>query len=206
MLAFQLERILGADLKRQGLEKVALEMEFPLIYALTQMEKTGVIVDSKKLSDIGRQLKEETDRLEARIYAEAGRSFKIGSMQQVGKVLFGDLGLPVKQRTATGRPSTREEVLLDLSTEHALPGLIIDWRKVTKLQNTYIDGLQRMLHPRTGAGAYGLQPGGGCDRAIVLIPSGVAEYSVAACYGQGDTSCFCGTGGMVCAVCGLLAD
>ena len=148
-LAFRLESVLGEELAKQGLDQVAEAMEFPLIYTLAAMERAGVIVDREQLTAIGHRLVKQIGALEEKIFLTVGRTFQIGSPQQVGEVLFGHLGLPVRQRTASGQPSTREDVLAALTTEHVLPGLILDWRRATRLQGTYVDGLKKMVHPRT---------------------------------------------------------
>ena len=149
-LAFRLEDVLRRDLEAQGLSRIATAMEFPLIEALAHMEEVGVIIDLDRLLVIESQLKKEAAELEEKIFAEAGEVFLIGSPQQVGEILFERLGLPVRVKTPSGIPSTREDVLMELATSHPLPGLIIDWRKVTRLQGTYIEGLRRMAHPKTG--------------------------------------------------------
>jgi DNA polymerase-1 len=87
---------------------------------------------------------------EKRIYEAAGEAFNIGSPQQLGVILFEKLGLPVVEKTPTGQPSTRERVLEELATEHALPGLILDWRELAKLKSTYVDSLPELIHPETG--------------------------------------------------------
>ena len=148
-LAYRLKDVLADELKKQGLAKVAARMELPLLYTLAAMEETGVTIDPERLREIEDRLTIEIARLEETIMAAAGKPFNIGSPAQVGHILFEHLGLRVKQKTASGQPSTKEEVLLDLSIDHELPGLIIDWRKATRLQNAYIDGLRRMIHPNT---------------------------------------------------------
>ncbi len=147
--SFQLREVLWNDLKSKGLGPVAEKMEFPLLYTLADMESAGVLLDLPVLDEIETRLQAEIERLGAQIYEGAGRAFNIGSSQQVGQVLFGILGLPVRRKTAKGQPSTREEVLIDLATEHELPGLIIDWRKASKLKSTYVHGLRAKVHPKT---------------------------------------------------------
>lgn len=149
-LPLQLERVLTEDLDKQGLGKVAAAMEYPLVGTLADMERAGVIVDTAQLQATGQKLTTEIAGLEGRIFSQAGRTFQIASPQQVGDVLFGQLGLPVRQKTASGQPSTREDVLAALATEHPLPGLILDWRRATRLLGTYVEGLRKMIHPRTG--------------------------------------------------------
>ena len=148
-LAYRLKDVLAGELKKHGLANVAARMEFPLLYTLAAMEETGVTIDPERLREIEERLTIEIARLEETIMAAAGKPFNIGSPAQVGHILFEHLGLPVKQKTTSGQPSTKEEVLLDLSIEHELPGFIIDWRKATRLQNAYIAGLRRMIHPDT---------------------------------------------------------
>ena len=147
--SYQLRDLLRDDLNSKGLGPVAEKMEFPLVYTLADMEAAGVKLDLSVLDEIEPRLQAEIERLGRQIYDGAGRAFNIGSSQQVGEVLFGTLGLPVRRKTATGQPSTREEVLIDLATEHDLPGLIIDWRKASKLKSTYVHGLREKVHPKT---------------------------------------------------------
>ncbi len=148
--ALRLLRPQSHQLQHFDLNDIAFSMELPLIGVLAHMEAAGVIVDRKQLDSIGKKLQEEIDDLAARIYEEAGRIFQIGSPQQVGQVLFGDLGLPVRQKTRSGKPSTKEDVLAAMATEHDLPGLILDWRRAARLQSTYVEGLSKMIHERTG--------------------------------------------------------
>ena len=149
-VALRLRRPLTKELQRLHLERVSDDMEFPLIEVLAEMEAAGVIVDQRQLELLGDKLQTEIDDLADKIYEEAGRIFLIGSPQQVGEVLFGDLGLPVRQKTRSGKPSTREDVLAQLATEHELPGMILDWRRATRLQSTYVEGLTKMIHDQTG--------------------------------------------------------
>lgn len=137
-------------LEQDGLGTVAHEIEFPLIHVLTDMELAGVKVDAGVLARISAELGEEAARLEGEIYAAVGREFNIGSPQQLGDVLFNQLKLPAKKKTAGGAFSTREEVLSELATEHELPRLVLDWRSVSKLKNTYVDKLPELINPETG--------------------------------------------------------
>ncbi|MYF63787.1 MAG: DNA polymerase I, partial [Rhodothermaceae bacterium] len=104
------------------------------------------------LEELGPRIQDDLDRYATEIYEEAGVKFNIASSKQVGEILFDKdkLGLPVKRKTPSGKPSTREEVLLDLATEHKVPALIMDWRKAAKLKGTYVDNLVRMAVPKTG--------------------------------------------------------
>ena len=137
-------------LQESDLLKVAQTIEFPLIYVLADMEFAGVKLDRSVLEELGPKIQEDMDRSAGEIYQEAGESFNIASSKQVGEILFEKLGYPVKRKTPSGKPSTREDVLLDLATEHKVAALIIDWRKAAKLKGTYVDSLARMIVPKTG--------------------------------------------------------
>jgi DNA polymerase I len=150
-VTLRLYGVLGPLLEEQpGLKEIAETIEFPLVRVLVAMEKAGIRVDTGMLKEISRTLAAEILRLEGEIHAAAGRTFQIGSTQQLGEVLFKDLGLRVVEKTGGGKPSTREHVLLELATEHPLPGLVLDWRRLTKLKSTYVDALGALIHPKTG--------------------------------------------------------
>lgn len=141
---------LRKELDDLGLARVADEIEMPLIGVLADMERTGISVDRKMLRAIGQELESEIEELERDIYAAAGERFTIGSPQQLGDILYAKIGLTIKSKTAKGQASTREQVLQELSTEHPLPGLILDWRRASKLKSTYVDALGELINARTG--------------------------------------------------------
>lgn len=149
-VTFQLAEILRGELAENGLLQIAEEIEFPLIPVLVEMERAGVRVDTAMLNEISQQLEQQLQALETQIHELAGEPFNIGSTQQLGEILFDRLALRVVSKTSTGRPSTKESVLEELSTEHPLPGLILDWRKISKLKSTYVDSLGELVHPETG--------------------------------------------------------
>ena len=144
-----MQKKLGQKLQENNLLQVADDIEFPLIYVLADMEAAGVKLNRSVLEELGPRIQESLDRYASEIYAEAGESFNIASSKQVGEILFGKLGYPVKRKTPSGKPSTREEVLLDLATEYKVAALIMDWRKAAKLKGTYVDNLVRMIVPET---------------------------------------------------------
>ena len=149
-LSLELMAPLQTDLDEKGLRRVAMEMEFPLVYSLAHMEMAGVMVNKELLDATGKSLQKKIAVLEGDIFARAGRMFNIASSQQVGVVLFGQMGLPVRHKTSSGKPSTRENVLVELAAKHEICGMILDWRKATRLVGTYIAGLGRWIHPETG--------------------------------------------------------
>jgi DNA polymerase I len=149
-IAMRLAALFEPVLTEHGLERVARDIEFPLIPVLVDMERTGIRVDPSYLDEISVSMGSELARLEGEIYEAAGTEFNIGSPQQLGEVLFDKLQLRIVSRTSKGQPSTKESVLQELATEHPLPGLILDWRQVAKLKSTYVDSLGALIHPETG--------------------------------------------------------
>ena len=154
-LALRLWPILSARLEQDGLTTIAEEVEFPLVHVLAAMESTGVKVDLEVLDEIRDGLDAEIISLEAEVHRQAGREFMIGSTQQLSAVLFssdsdGGIGLKPLEKTGKGAHSTNERVLAELSAQHPLPGLVLDWRRLTKLKSTYVDALPAMVHPVTG--------------------------------------------------------
>jgi len=143
--ALSMQESLRKKLLETNLSKVAEQIEFPLIYVLSDMEAAGVQINRSVLDELGPQIQEDLDRVANEIYYEAGETFNIASSKQVGKILFEKLGYPVRRKTPSGKPSTREEVLLDLATDHKVAALIMDWRKAAKLKGTYVDNLSRMI-------------------------------------------------------------
>lgn len=148
--ALRAAEVLRAKLEKDGLDKISGDIEFPLLRVLAKMERTGIRLDTAILEGISKGLNEDIAGLEKAIYEAAGGEFNIGSTQQLGEILFERLGLPVMGKTGTGKPSTRENVLQQLAAEHALPGLILDWRELSKLKSTYVDTLAGLVHPETG--------------------------------------------------------
>jgi DNA polymerase-1 len=149
-IAFRLVEPLREKLEEDGLLQIAEEIEFPLIRVLADVEMAGVKIDTDVLDRISEELTAEIDKLEAQIFEASGEAFNIGSPKQLGVILFDKLGLPVGKKTKSGAPSTAENVLHELSTEHPLPGLVLDWRKLAKLKSTYVDKLGELIHPETG--------------------------------------------------------
>ena len=118
------------------------EVELPLVPVLREMEAAGVRIDVEQLKQAEKTLTEELNRLEQNIYALAGETFNINSPKQVGELLFDKLKLDTKaKKSKTGQYSTSEEVLMGLKERHAIVGLILDFRAVQKLINTYIAAL-----------------------------------------------------------------
>jgi DNA polymerase-1 len=133
-----------------ALASVLQDIEVPLIPVLARMEQTGVLIDGEELQRQSRELAETMVKLEAAAQKEAEQPFNLGSPKQLQQILFEKLGLPVVRKTPKGQPSTAEDVLQELATDYQLPGLILEYRSVSKLKSTYTDKLPQQINPRTG--------------------------------------------------------
>jgi DNA polymerase-1 len=132
------------------LERLFQTIELPLVRVLMRMEHYGVLVDAKALAQQSRELAGKIEVLQSRAYALAGREFNLASPKQLAEILFNELQIPVAKKTATGVPSTAEEVLQELAHEHELPRVLLEYRGLAKLKSTYTDKLAHMADPRTG--------------------------------------------------------
>ncbi len=136
-------------ISERGQEKLYYEIELPLAYVLSDMETIGFKVDKAALSEFGEMLASTIDILTKNIYDLAGGEFNINSPKQLGEVLFEKLGLPVIRKTKTGY-STDADVLDKLSGKHEIIESISNYRMLTKLKSTYIDGLLPLINPTDG--------------------------------------------------------
>ena len=132
-----------------GLEQLLREVELPLVGVLAAMEREGLKLDAERLAEVGAGFGERIETLEREIFELAGEEFTIGSPQQVGRILFEELGLTRKRRGKTGF-STDARVLAQIRDEHPIVEKIESWRELTKLKNTYLDSLPELIDPETG--------------------------------------------------------
>ncbi len=133
-----------------GLRFVYERIEMPVAAILQRIERTGVLIDAALLARQSHELAQRMVAIEAEAHAIAGQPFNMGSPKQIGEILYGKLGLPVKKKTATGAPSTDEEVLQELAADYPLPAKILEHRSLAKLKGTYTDKLPMMVNPTTG--------------------------------------------------------
>ena len=131
-------------LEELGLMDLLTDIELPLCPVLARMEKAGVLVDGQALADFGRQLQMGIDVLTQEIYALAGEKFNILSPKQLGHILFDKLGLPPVKKTKTGY-STNADVMEKLRPKHEIVGKVLDYRQLTKLNSTYVEGLGKVI-------------------------------------------------------------
>jgi DNA polymerase I len=138
------------QLHRARVTTVYETLERPLVPVLARMEMAGIKVDRDTLSRMSNAFAQKMAGLEAEIQEVAGRPFNVGSPKQLGEILFDDLKLPGGIKGKTGAYGTGADILEDLATEHKLPGLILDWRQLSKLKSTYTDALQDHINSETG--------------------------------------------------------
>ena len=128
------------------LERACYEIDLPLCAVLARMERAGFLVDGKALARFGEMLKQGIDQEEQIIYTLAGERFNILSPKQLGHILFDKLGLPPVKKTKTGW-STNAEVLDKLRGQHPIIDSILEYRQLTKLNSTYVEGLGKVIAP-----------------------------------------------------------
>jgi DNA polymerase-1 len=145
----RLWQYLSARLDAQpSLKKLFETLEMPLMVILARMESNGVSLDTDLLRKMSKTINQQIEQLTEKIYAIAGFPFNIESTKQLGEVLFDRLGLQSVRQGKTQR-STDAEVLDQLASQHAIVPLILEYRQLVKLQNTYIDKLPLMINPKT---------------------------------------------------------
>ncbi len=133
-----------------SLRYVYESIEIPVSKILFEMERTGVLVDRERLAAQSAEIARRLAELEARAHELAGQPFNLSSPKQIGEILFGVLKLPVAKKTASGAPSTDEEVLEKLAEDYPLPKVLLEHRGLAKLKSTYCDKLAESVDPATG--------------------------------------------------------
>jgi len=148
-ITFRLYQILGKELKKEGLDKLAFEVEFPLVTVLEDMEREGIRIDNNSLKTFSNDLQILLDNYTREIYKHAGEEFNINSTQQLQRILFDKLQLPPTSKTKTGY-STDAKSLESLQGTHEIIDVISNYRQVAKLKSTYADSLPALINPQTG--------------------------------------------------------
>jgi DNA polymerase-1 len=144
-VTFELHRALWPRIEAEpALRHIYEDIELPTAQVLYEMERCGVLIDRERLGAQSRELGARIAELETRAQEAAGQPFNLGSPKQIGEILFGKLGLPVVKKTASGAPSTDEEVLEKLAEDFPLPKMLLEHRGLSKLKSTYCDKLPAM--------------------------------------------------------------
>ncbi len=146
---FKLKLILEEKLKEINSYKLFTEIEMPTAEVLADMQYTGVYVDEKEILKFGEHLKATLEELRIDIYKQAGEEFNINSTQQLGKILFEKLGLTAGKKNKNGY-ATDVETLEKIREEHPIVSKILEYRKIMKLNSTYVEGLLPYIHEKTG--------------------------------------------------------
>ena len=133
-----------SQLKEYNQVSLLADIELPLARILSQMEEIGIYTDAKDLQQMEKEIQEKLDILIKNIHEAAGEEFNINSPKQLGVVLFETLQLPVIKKTKTGY-STAVDVLEQLQGQHPIIDYILDYRQLSKLQSTYVEGLQKVI-------------------------------------------------------------
>lgn len=150
-ITLQLKEVFVPALTKAKADKLATEIENPLIYVLADMEREGVRIDKEALGEYSIEIEKEVKVLERTIYEKAGVRFNIASPKQLGEVLFEKLQLdPKAKKTKTGQYQTGEDILTALSSKSDIVKDILDFRQLQKLKSTYVDALPLLINPKTG--------------------------------------------------------
>jgi len=148
-VTFLLAEMLMKKLEEKGLKDLFLQIELPLVEVLAEMELWGVKIDPELLQEVSKELEARLWNLQKQVFDFVGEEFNINSTQQLGKILFEKLRLPVIKKTKTGY-STDVGVLQELAKNHELPRVVLEYRSLTKLKSTYVDALPKLINSSTG--------------------------------------------------------
>lgn len=145
-ITFQLKKRFEDEIERPHLKDLFYNMEMPLVGVLKCMEQEGIAIDDDSLYQYSRELGETLDQLEKDIIAQAGETFNIDSPRQLGEILFDKLEISKKaKKTKTGQYATGEDILQKYKNDHPIIPMILDYRQLRKLKNTYVDPLPTMM-------------------------------------------------------------
>ena len=150
-VTLQLKSILDKELKKTEQEKLLYEVEVPLVSVLSTMEREGVKLDVKALSDLSDILNKDLLVTQTEIYEIAGMEFNVGSPKQLGEILFEKMKIDEKpKKTPTGQYATGEDVLSNYEADHEIVKKILDFRELSKLKSTYVEALPLLISKKTG--------------------------------------------------------
>jgi len=141
-LTYSIFEILNSMLRKdKKLDDIYRNIEIKLMHVIAGMEYAGVSINSKELDVQSKNLSDRLDKIEKKIYKFSGKEFNISSPKQIQEIFYEHLKLPILKKTPKGQPSTNEDVMTRLAEEHVLPSLILSYRNLLKLKNTYTDKL-----------------------------------------------------------------
>ncbi|MDB9698849.1 DNA polymerase I [Candidatus Pelagibacter sp.] len=149
-ITYRLYKIFSKNLKLEKLNNIYEIFEKPLIKILAFMEIEGIKIDNKFLKVLSKKFEKKINKLEKEVFKISKKEFNIASPKQLGEIIYNDLKIAVLKKTRKGSFATNASVLEDLAFKgHEFPKLILDWRQVSKLKNTYSDALPEHINPNT---------------------------------------------------------
>ena len=149
-ITLRLYENLKERLDEEQLNKIYEYFEKPMVKLLSKLESNGIKVDVNHLKKLSSQFEKKLKKIEKEIHELAGREFNIGSPKQLGEIIYKELKIAKLKKTKKGSLATNANVLEDLAlTGHKFPNLVLEWRQVSKLKNTYTDALQEHISSRT---------------------------------------------------------
>jgi len=149
-ITYRLYVQLKERLDQEKLNKVYESFEKPMVYLLAKLESNGIIVDNLYLQKLSKNFEKKLKNIEKKIYLIAGKEFNIASPKQLGEIIYNELKIAKLKKTKKGSLATNANVLEDLAhSGHKFPGLVIQWRQISKLKNTYSDALQEHISKKT---------------------------------------------------------
>jgi len=141
---------LKSKLNEEKLNKIYEFFEKPMVQLLSKIEFNGIKVDDLYLKKLSKKFEDKIRKIEKEIYSIAGKEFNIGSPKQLGEIIYNELKIAKSKKTKKGSLATNANILEDLAlTEHKFPKLILEWRQISKLKNTYSDALQDHISKKT---------------------------------------------------------
>ena len=149
-VTLRLYNYLKSRLDEEKLNKVYENFEKPMIKLLSKLESNGIKVDDKYLKKLSKNFEEKLKKIEEKIYSIAGKKFNIGSPKQLGEIIYNELKITKLKKTKKGSLATSANILEDLALAgHKFPNLVLEWRQISKLKNTYSDALQDHINKKT---------------------------------------------------------
>ena len=149
-VTFRLYELLKQRLDQEKLNRVYEVFEKPLVKILSQIEMNGIKVDNEYLKKLSKKFDDKIKKIEKEIYSIANKEFNIGSPKQLGEIIYNELKIAKLKKTRKGSLATSAAILEDLAYKgHKFPSLVLDWRQLSKLKNTYSDALQEHINPNT---------------------------------------------------------
>jgi len=149
-VTFRLYQLLKKRLDQEKLTKIYEIFEKPMVELLANIEINGIKVDKEYLKKLSKNFSEKIEKIEKDIFLIAKKEFNIGSPKQLGEIIYNDLKIANLKKTKKGSLATSAKILEDLAFKgHKFPSLVLDWRQLSKLKNTYTDALQDHINPNT---------------------------------------------------------